>query len=149
MRKCKRDECDVDISDRHKNTKFCSTKCADKYRYSKEGSRLTPERRRFLYSERIKQPGYREKLRKQGNDRAFKVREFLADYKMKTGCVDCGYKEHQAALDFDHIEERGEKSFNLAESKSIDSAIKEIEKCEVVCSNCHRIRTYRRYHEKK
>lgn len=70
------------------------------------------------------------------------VRQFLADYKLEDGCVDCGYKEHHAALDFDHV--RGEKSINVCNARSISAAKKEIEKCEVVCANCHRIRTYMR-----
>jgi hypothetical protein len=48
-------------------------------------------------------------------------------------------------MDFDHV--RGTKHANVAElintlsKKRIDE---EIAKCEVVCSNCHRARTYLR-----
>jgi hypothetical protein len=46
-------------------------------------------------------------------------------------------------MDFDHV--RGEKTVNLARLRNSRSAwaklVAEIEKCEVVCSNCHRIRT--------
>jgi len=49
-------------------------------------------------------------------------------------------------LDFDHI--KGEKLFNLSEAvvdkTSMDKLICEMLKCEVVCANCHRIRTFSR-----
>ena len=83
----------------------------------------------------------REKQDK-ANNRAKLVREFISEYKITTGCVDCGYNKHSSALDFDHI--KGDKELNVCFSKSIAQAKKEIEKCEVVCSNCHRIRTYNR-----
>ena len=83
----------------------------------------------------------REKQMK-ANERAEKVREFIANYKIEKGCTDCGYKKHHSALEFDHI--NGDKQINVCFAKSINQAKKEIEKCEVVCANCHRIRTYNR-----
>lgn len=83
----------------------------------------------------------REKLDK-ANIRAKNVRLFLAEYKLEKKCLDCGYDKHHSALDFDHV--KGDKDLNVCFAKSITQAKKEIEKCEVVCSNCHRIRTYNR-----
>mgnify|MGYP001617185719 FL=1 len=63
------------------------------------------------------------------------------------GCIDCGYKEHQAALDFDHINDN--KLFNImcdGLTRPWLTLIAEVVKCEVVCANCHRIRSYRRLH---
>jgi hypothetical protein len=75
--------------------------------------------------------------------------EFLANYKMSRGCADCGYAKHPKALDFDHLKD---KSFTISsnrEMKPMKAILAEIEKCEVVCSNCHRIRTHNREQEKK
>ena len=53
-------------------------------------------------------------------------------------------------MDFDHV--RGQKHANVMElikslsKKKIDE---EIAKCEIVCSNCHRIRTHMRKMAKK
>lgn len=71
-------------------------------------------------------------------------RQFLAELKVERGCADCGYDAHPAALDFDHV--RGEKKFNIAHgvTRKWDKLLQEIEKCDVVCANCHRIRTYNR-----
>ncbi len=58
-------------------------------------------------------------------------------------CTDCGVCYPPSVMDFDHV--RGEKSLNLSELRTNRSAwsklLEEIEKCELVCANCHRIRT--------
>lgn len=95
-----------------------------------------------MYAERVSCDEYRRKLNDRANVRAANIRRFLADYKLSKGCADCGYSGHHVALDFDHVQ--GEKSFNVCNAKSINSAKIEIQKCEIVCSNCHRIRSYNR-----
>ena len=73
-------------------------------------------------------------------------REWLSEYRMSAGCMDCGYNEHPAALDFDH--RPGEiKLFPIMRdgtSRNWDLIKAEIAKCDVVCANCHRIRTAER-----
>jgi hypothetical protein len=49
-------------------------------------------------------------------------------------------------LEFDHLDAEG-KSFNIGAAvpyRNWNSILAEIEKCEVVCANCHRRRTARR-----
>lgn len=104
------------------------------------------ESKRNWYNEKKKDSKWLEKSNKKANERRRLVRKFIADYKIDKGCSDCGYNEHHAALDFDHI--KGEKKINVCFAKSINQAKEEIKKCEVVCSNCHRIRTYNRIYEK-
>lgn len=62
------------------------------------------------------------------------------------GCVDCGYNGHPAALDFDHLPEF-KKHRNIAQLANCQwpTILEEITKCELVCANCHRIRTFRRH----
>jgi hypothetical protein len=73
--------------------------------------------------------------------------KWIGEYKMLRGCADCGYAEHPHALDFDHLPGT-EKLLSLgsgdATSAPWDKVLEEIEKCQVVCANCHRIRTYER-----
>lgn len=59
-------------------------------------------------------------------------------------CMDCGGTFHFVAMDFDHV--RGEKLFSLGvvQGHSVEKIMAEIAKCDVVCSNCHRIRTWKR-----
>lgn len=62
-------------------------------------------------------------------------------------CMDCGVSYPHYVMDFDHC--RGKKHKNVGEmrSHSVKAILAEIEKCDVVCSNCHRERTYRRSQE--
>jgi hypothetical protein len=74
----------------------------------------------------------------------------LRDLKTKTPCVDCGINYPYYVMDFDHV--RGQKHANVMELVSTLSKKKideEIAKCEIVCSNCHRIRTHMRKMAKK
>ena len=55
-------------------------------------------------------------------------------------CQVCGYKRCIAALDFHHLDE-GNKKFGLSQNgmtRSWDKTKKELEKCVLLCSNCHR-----------
>ena len=68
----------------------------------------------------------------------------LVKIKQASGCVDCGENNH-IVLDSDHIKD---KKYNISrmvhDGFSWKAILKEIQKCEVVCANCHRIRTYSR-----
>lgn len=56
-------------------------------------------------------------------------------------CADCGQTFPWYVMDFDHV--RGEKSFAISEGVvSLKKLEAEAAKCDVVCANCHRIRTY-------
>jgi hypothetical protein len=68
---------------------------------------------------------------------------YLLEYFKTHPCVDCG-EEDPIVLEFDHLRE---KRFNISKAlhdRSLESVLEEIEKCEVVCANCHRRRTARR-----
>lgn len=60
-------------------------------------------------------------------------------------CSDCGNRFPPECMDFDHRSSEV-KLFNIATSfnKSQDSLAAEIAKCDLVCANCHRIRTHMR-----
>ena len=61
-------------------------------------------------------------------------------------CADCGISYPSYIMDFDH---RGDKTFSIGSSRTRVSAARllaEIAKCDVVCANCHRARTYLRRH---
>jgi hypothetical protein len=67
-------------------------------------------------------------------------------------CTDCGNSFPPVCMDFDHLPQY-EKSFEInqawARKLSLNKILEEIKKCELVCSNCHRIRGEKRKNEKK
>ena len=78
--------------------------------------------------------------------REFDAKRFrmLSEIKLASGCTDCGYNEHPAALQFDHV--RGEKVNNVSymRRRAWELVLDEIAKCDIVCANCHAVRTAER-----
>lgn len=68
----------------------------------------------------------------------------FVDALKSTPCADCKLKYPPYMMEFDHV--RGIKLFNISESqrRCYDDIIKEVKKCDVVCSNCHKARTHDR-----
>lgn len=68
--------------------------------------------------------------------------EFYA-YLKTLSCMDCSVTDFRV-LEFDHLKD---KSFNISERVAytpLKTLMTEINKCEVVCANCHRVRTAER-----
>ncbi len=78
-------------------------------------------------------------------ERAAQMREVVRQYKLDKGCADCGYNAHSSALDFDH-RPGVKKLFDVSGAVARDPVALQLEmqKCDVVCANCHRIRTFNR-----
>lgn len=59
----------------------------------------------------------------------------------KSPCLDCGKVYPPQAMDFDHV--RGEKVLSIAQMRAAawGRVLLELAKCDLVCANCHRIRT--------
>ncbi len=69
----------------------------------------------------------------------------LRKYKLLKGCYTCGYRKHFSALDFDHIDRTTKVdsiSKMIRDTMSFKRIKDEVRKCTVLCSNCHRIKTY-------
>ncbi len=74
-----------------------------------------------------------------------KLLEYIKEAK-NLPCQDCGIRYPYYVMDFDH-RNSNEKKFAISQSKRIGSIEKtktEIAKCDVVCANCHRERTFGR-----
>jgi hypothetical protein len=69
---------------------------------------------------------------------------YVVKLKSETPCRDCGKFYPYYVMDFDHV--RGTKFKEIASllAYSFATLSAEIEKCDIVCSNCHRERTYQR-----
>lgn len=72
----------------------------------------------------------------------------IDEYKLAHGCADCGYREHAVALDLDHRPGEGKtEDVSQLASRAWERIEAELMKCDVVCANCHRVRTARRVAE--
>jgi hypothetical protein len=79
-------------------------------------------------------------LRKENN------RRLIEAVKMQ-GCVDCGSMVHRN-LTFDHLDS-SQKKFNIASGvgQTLAALVRELRKCEVVCTSCHVTRERIRLHQ--
>lgn len=75
-----------------------------------------------------------------------KRRQFIEDYKKDKPCIDCKNTFAPYVMDFDHLPEFT-KEFQIGQRgnyHSKEKLLEEFAKCELVCANCHRIRTWKR-----
>lgn len=85
------------------------------------------------------------KVREANVTNRYKKYRLLIEYLLENPCVDCG-ETNILTLDFDHV--RGNKSHNISSMAatlgfSWEKIKLEVEKCEVRCANCHRIKTHK------
>jgi hypothetical protein len=90
----------------------------------------------------------KQEYQKEYQSRLYQERRYLLDlWQCIVGCQDCG--EHfwgrPEVLDCDH-KPGTIKYFNISHgmNNSFSYLLRELEKCDVVCSNCHRTRTVNR-----
>ena len=101
-----------------------------------EAWRANQERYRRKHKEERKKKNI-EALRK-GRERNH---AFLKKYKLERGCQVCGYKKCAKALEFHHIDSNNKEyhvSYTASRAYSLKLIQKELEKCIILCANCHR-----------
>ena len=68
-----------------------------------------------------------------------RIKEKAIEYK-RGKCTICGYNAHPAALDFHHTNpQEKEVTWDKLRLRSWDKIIIELDKCVLLCANCHRI----------
>lgn len=88
----------------------------------------------------------RTRRRQRQRSRNAAAREWIAELKRGIPCADCGGIFPAPVMHFDHLpgtQKIGDISV-LATGRSRRVVIEELRKCELVCANCHAIRTARR-----
>ena len=92
-------------------------------------------------------PSQRFSARKSNKKSRVKISLLIQESKNKP-CADCGNSFPYYVMDFDHLKEKeftiSAKAHNYGRKKLQE----EIDKCDVVCSNCHRVRTWERRNAK-
>lgn len=75
--------------------------------------------------------------------RSKRIKEWLEAYKKTQCCLQCCNTDFRV-LEFHH--HNGDKSFNIGEIRKhgcgVAKILSEIQKCQCLCANCHRIITY-------
>jgi hypothetical protein len=83
----------------------------------------------------------------QRQPRIITARRFVRSYKDGKPCTDCGIGFPHYILDFDHrpgCKKNANINVLVKRGASIKVLLEEIAKCELVCANCHRRRTWER-----
>lgn len=70
-----------------------------------------------------------------------KAIDFLKELK-EVPCADCGNSYPYYVMDFDHLRDKEFQIGTRGRRVGREALLKEIDKCEVVCANCHRVRTH-------
>lgn len=85
--------------------------------------------------------------RQQVRDRRRKLKQRYRAYKETLSCCECGHsgKDNAWSLDFDHIDPDNKVasvSHLVTSGYGWERVMEEIEKCRVLCANCHRKKGY-------
>jgi len=130
---------------RRENPEKYRIKDKEQYEKMKASGKIRGKARKYYANNRekileIQRTRYKQKRQEYMKQYCRPSRAFLNDYKMEHGCAVCGYNSHPAALHFHHV--RGEKKFCVSRANTIEEALPEIEKCDILCANCHAILTF-------
>lgn len=123
---CRENKDETFFSFKNKQTGKRSTRCKSCH---KEYAKTHYERNKAVYKQRARKSTvvYRKE-----------ISDFLTKIKLSSKCHECG-ENHPATLDFHHIDD-STKDFNISvpQGRNIEKIKKEIDKCLILCSNCHR-----------
>lgn len=124
----------------------CPIYCAAENKYSREYMRERRKDPEFRAAQNARTTLYRqtnriEYLAHRRSTRALK-QDRLTQLKVGKPCHDCGNTFHPVCMDWDHLP--GEKKLfcvSKSATRKWDEILTEISKCQLVCANCHRVRT--------
>jgi len=87
-----------------------------------------------------------ERRRLQVKEARFRLVRLNRHLKALTACADCGGHFHPAAMEWDHLpgSEKLDDVSSLARAGKTKQFHSELSKCELVCANCHAVRSYER-----
>ena len=107
----------------------------EKKEYNRKWREANPEALKEYYQTN------KDKFREHNKNNRKKQREFVQDLKKGKCCSRCGWNEHPCALDFHHIDAstKYKDIAMMTQTHSIKKLQEEIDKCILVCANCHRI----------
>ena len=147
-RKCKRNKSSTDF---HAGKRQCKSCVSEYYHANKKAIRDKQKKwytenketkKEYVKEWRANNPAQPEQKRTYTNDRRAKLKEKCVEY-MGGGGKDCGVNtNHYRVYDFHHLD-TSTKLFSIStggRSKSWEKVKNELDKCEMLCANCHRMR---------
>lgn len=80
-----------------------------------------------------------------------KRKESIRKIKEDSPCFDCNISYPYYVMHFDHLDSSNkvDKVSTILQNSGLESALNEIKKCQLLCANCHSIRTWKRQHNIK
>lgn len=104
-----------------------------------------------FYKQKKRSLGLMSQCKDCANKQQKKRRQYITTlvkrYKLRKGCEICGYKEHFAALQLDHLDPKEkERALSRMQTYNILRVKSEIRKCRVLCANCHAVHTYAQFY---
>lgn len=135
--------CNEAFQNKNKSTCFCGRKCMEKYvrlqKKDPDAEIVQQYKDRKAAAKSFKKKSY--------SKTAKEFRKKLNELK-DIPCFDCGKSWPAYCMDFDHI--KGVKKFDVANMVVYTDLVdEEVAKCQIVCSNCHKIRTQQRLAKKE
>lgn len=102
-------------------------------------------RMREGHKRRCKDPDYKEKHLLRVRERAQSRKAWIVDNVFGGNCYDCGEVYPPCVFDFHHEGDGADKEANpsqLIGRGQMKEALSELEKCVMLCANCHRMRHF-------
>lgn len=99
--------------------------------------------KQYYRKSRCKKCGFKRTFTDSKSQTVAKNRLYIKELKEKTPCTDCGKNYPHYVMQFDHLRD---KKFHIGSNthRNVSDFLLEIEKCEIVCANCHAERTHKR-----
>lgn len=122
-----------------------SSDCFSKHKGRKDGLNsickdCSRERSKQYYKDNKEK--HLKTIKSNGHKYRQRNQEYVLDLLSKSKCMDCG-ENHILVLEFDHKHSKLANVSSMILTYSLSSLKNEIDKCDVVCSNCHSKRTHK------
>lgn len=121
---------------------FCSKSCSGKHQAENrdQTGEKNPNWKGGMADNQKRYEANKEEYKERARKSVQEKREWFKDYKSDKECEECG-EDHPACIDFHH-ENPEDKDKNVSrlvhDNHKISRIKEEIEKCKVLCANCHR-----------
>lgn len=142
--KCKEVKAVTEFNKLSKNKDGLNTQCRDCKNAKRNQWRADRKEQGLPLDTLVWKRNNRDKAVAHRTSRRRELRDYLRELRKDVPCADCGGIFPPTCMDWDHTDP-SQKEFNIAKAVSElytkEKIHAEIDKCELVCANCHRIRT--------